>query len=35
VSKLASGKWRDNQPLARGINVEGGKLVHPALLAMV
>lgn len=32
VNKLASGQWRDNQPLVRGINVEGGKVVHPALL---
>jgi alanine dehydrogenase len=35
VSKLASGNWRDNEPLARGINVEGGKLVHPALVGMI
>ena len=34
VNKLASGQWRDNQPLVRGINVEGGKLVHPALQSM-
>jgi alanine dehydrogenase len=35
VNKLASGgDWRANQALARGINVEGGKLVHPALLDM-
>lgn len=33
VQKLASGDWRNSQPLLRGINVEGGKLVHPALLA--
>lgn len=34
VSKLASGNWRDSEALMRGINVEGGKLVHPALLGM-
>src|SRR5690606_9419835 len=35
VNKLASGgDWRANEALARGINVEAGKLVHPALLDM-
>ena len=35
VNKLASDShWRDNPALARGINVEGGKLVHPALQGM-
>ena len=39
VNKLASGNtpgnnWRDSEPLVRGINIEGGKLVHPALLGM-
>ncbi|GHA73131.1 alanine dehydrogenase [Cognatilysobacter bugurensis] len=34
VNKLASGQWRDNEPLVRGINVDGGKLVHPALQGM-
>ncbi|MFC0677926.1 alanine dehydrogenase [Lysobacter korlensis] len=34
VNKLASGEWRDNQPLVRGINVEGGRIVHPALQGM-
>ena len=35
VNKLASdANWRDNQALQRGINVEAGKLVHPALLDM-
>jgi alanine dehydrogenase len=34
VNKLASGSWRDNDALVRGINIEGGKLVHPALLDM-
>ncbi|HTA65152.1 MAG TPA: alanine dehydrogenase [Xanthomonadaceae bacterium] len=34
VNKLASGDWRGNVPLMRGINVEGGKIVHPALVDM-
>ena len=35
VNKLASGpRWRDNAALVKGINVEAGKLVHPALLDM-
>jgi alanine dehydrogenase len=35
VNKLASGNdWRNNAALVKGINVEGGKLVHPALLGM-
>ena len=34
VSKLASGAWRDSEALRRGINVEGGQLVHPALQSM-
>ena len=35
VNKLASDPdWRSNQALQRGINVEAGKLVHPALLDM-
>ena len=35
VNKLASGdSWRQNQALVRGINVEGGKIVHPALQDM-
>jgi alanine dehydrogenase len=35
VNQLASGdSWRDNPALMRGINVEGGKLVHPALQGM-
>jgi alanine dehydrogenase len=34
VNKLASGEWRDNKPLMRGINIEAGKIVHPALLDM-
>ena len=32
VNKLASGPaWRDNAALVKGINVEAGQLVHPAL----
>jgi len=31
VDRLASGRWRDSPPLVRGINVEAGRLVHPAL----
>ncbi|MDQ7997990.1 MAG: NAD(P)-binding domain-containing protein, partial [Luteibacter sp.] len=32
VQRLAAGDaWRDHAPLAAGINIEGGKLVHPAL----
>ncbi|MEO6366231.1 MAG: alanine dehydrogenase [Luteimonas sp.] len=34
VNKLASGSWRDNAALVKGINIEGGNLVHPALQAM-
>ncbi|MGH8031202.1 MAG: alanine dehydrogenase [Luteimonas sp.] len=34
VNKLASGSWRDNAGLVRGINIEAGKLVHPALQGM-
>ncbi len=34
VVKLASGQWRDDPALARGINVDAGKLVHPALQGM-
>ncbi len=30
--RLASGNWRDYEPLKRGINVDAGKVVHPALL---
>jgi alanine dehydrogenase len=34
VNRLASGHWRDNPALLRGINVEDGKLLHPALQSM-
>lgn len=34
VQRLAAGAaWRDHAPLRGGINVEGGKIVHPALQA--
>lgn len=32
ASILASGDWRGNEALVKGINVEDGKVVHPALL---
>jgi alanine dehydrogenase len=36
VQKLASDKnWRKFEPLRKGINVEGGKIVHPALKGTV
>jgi alanine dehydrogenase len=35
VQRLAAGNWRDHVPLARGINVEAGRLVHPALQGML
>lgn len=31
--KLASGKWRSDAALMSGVNIEDGKLVHPALIA--
>ncbi len=34
VNKLASGQWRDNAALLKGINIEAGKLIHPALQDM-
>jgi alanine dehydrogenase len=35
VQRLASDKnWRKYAPLKKGINVEGGKIVHPALQDM-
>ena len=34
VNKLASGDWRDNEALVKGINVQGGEIVHPALQGM-
>jgi alanine dehydrogenase len=32
ASRLADGDWRDDADLLKGINVERGKVVHPALL---
>lgn len=32
ASRLAAGEWRDDAALVKGINVEAGKIVHPALL---
>jgi alanine dehydrogenase len=29
----ATGEWRDDPGLVRGINVEAGKVTHPALLS--
>jgi alanine dehydrogenase len=35
VQRLAAGnEWRDHAALAGGINIEGGKVVHPALQGM-
>jgi alanine dehydrogenase len=37
AGRLADGhlskEWRDDPGLVRGINVEGGKVTHPALMA--
>jgi hypothetical protein len=30
---LADGDWREDPGIVRGINVEGGKVTHPALLS--
>jgi len=35
VSRLATGDWRHDAALARGINVDGGEIVHPALRELV
>jgi alanine dehydrogenase len=36
VQRLAAGnEWREFAPLSGGINVDGGKLVHPALQGML
>ena len=34
VSRLATDQWRKDAELCAGVNVEKGKLVHPALLAL-
>jgi alanine dehydrogenase len=31
--RLADGDWRDDAGMVSGINVEGGKVTHPALLS--
>jgi alanine dehydrogenase len=31
--RLADGDWRDDPGMVRGINVEAGKVTHPALLS--
>ena len=31
--QLASGNWEQHAPLRRAINVRGGEILHPALLA--
>ena len=31
VDRLACGGWRESTPLSRGLNVDAGRLVHPAL----
>jgi alanine dehydrogenase len=33
AGRLADGDWRDDPGLVRGINVEAGKVTHPALMA--
>ena len=33
VSRLADDEWRDDPLIVKGINVEAGKVVHPALLS--
>lgn len=35
VEKLAAGDWRQDVALVEAINVEGGKVVHPAVLASI
>jgi alanine dehydrogenase len=35
VQRLAGDKkWRHYTPLAKGVNIENGKIVHPALKGM-
>jgi alanine dehydrogenase len=33
ANRLADGDWQDDPDLRKGINVQGGNVVHPALLA--
>jgi alanine dehydrogenase len=36
VQRLAGGsEWRQFEPLKAGINIDGGRLVHPALQGML
>ena len=35
ASRLAAGDWREDPALRRGINVDGGEIVHPALRELV
>ncbi len=35
VSRLASGDWRADVELSRGINVDAGEIIHPALQELV
>jgi alanine dehydrogenase len=36
VQRMAAGpQWRENEALKRGINVDGGEIVHPALKGML
>ncbi len=33
AARLAEGDWRDDAGLVKGINVEAGKVTHPALMS--
>ena len=33
AGRLAGEDWREDPGLVRGINVEGGKITHPALMS--
>ena len=36
VQRMAAGsQWREFEPLRRGINVDNGQIVHPALKGLV
>jgi alanine dehydrogenase len=36
VQRMAAGpQWREHESLKRGINVDGGEIVHPALKGML
>jgi alanine dehydrogenase len=34
VLRLTSDKWRSNEALKKGVNIENGEIVHPALKAL-